>query len=366
MSQLSVDSSSRLPPAHARAAGTPRLLAPDDAARRLDRLLAAAAGHRHALVLTHDNPDPDSVSAAMGVAFLLEERAGVEARIAYGGIVGRAENRALLRVLKVPAVHVSRLDVGDFDFVALVDTQPVCGNHSLAHERPPDAVVDHHPARDGFDGVCFADVGGDYGATATIVAEYIRAAGLRPPPALATALFYGIKSDTRDLGREFSRADVTSYQWLFPFVDNPALSQIEHPHVPAEYFEALHRALGRARRHGEAVVADLGNVYVPDIVAEVAERLISLEDVRWSLAMGNFEGQVYCSVRTGDRRMNAGRMVRQIFAMQGGSAGGHGSMAGGRALLPHGPRRDREAFRRRLLRAFLAAFDAPARGRRLF
>lgn len=335
------------------------------AAERLKALLAAVAGKRRALVLTHDNPDPDALASAVGLAYLLEQLAGLPTRVAFGGIVGRAENRALVKVLKLAVTPVARVEFGDYDFVALVDTQPECGNHSLQSPMTVDAVIDHHPARDTSHEAAFADVGGEFGATASIVTSYLRAAGLEVPQTLATALFYGIKSDTRDLGREFEEVDVENYHWLFPAVDHVALSHIEHPSVPASYFAAFHRAFGRARRHGEAVVVDLARVYAPDIVAEVAERLLSLEDLRWSLALGEYEGQLHFSIRTNDRRMNAGRLVRDIVAERGGSAGGHGSMAGGRIPLPEGSARARLAFKHGLVRAFLKEFGAPRKGEKI-
>ena len=62
--------------------------------------------------------------------------------------------------------------------------------------------------------------------------------------------------------------------------------------MPAAWFAAFHRAYGRARRHGEAVVVDLGKVYAPDIVPELADRLLSLEEIRWSLVVGEYEGHL--------------------------------------------------------------------------
>jgi nanoRNase/pAp phosphatase (c-di-AMP/oligoRNAs hydrolase) len=326
------------------------------------QLVRSTRGKHRALILTHDNPDPDAMASAIGLAAILEEVAGVPARVAFGGIVGRAENRALVRVLKLPMVPVSRIVFDEFDYIVLVDTQPEFGNHSLLPRVQPDAVVDHHPARASTYDVPFADVGGDYGATASIVTGYVRAAGIVPTRELATALFYGIKSDTRDLGRELGPADVANYQWLFPYVDHGALSEIEHPTVSANYFSALHRALEKARRHRDSLVADLGHVHTPDMVAEVADRFLSLEGIRWSLAQGEYDGNLYISIRTSDRRMNAGRLVRDILVPLGGSAGGHGSMAGGRLALPEDRPRRVSVLRRRIIRDFLAECGAPAAG----
>jgi len=341
---------------------------PEDHAISRDRvhaLLKLAEGRRHAVVLTHDNPDPDAIASAVGIAHLLEQQAGVEARVGFGGIIGRAENRALVKVLKLPVVPVARLDLAEADLVALVDTQPECTNHPLVDGPAPDVVVDHHPARATSSAVAFADVGGDYGATASIVTSYLRASGMTLTRPLATALFYGIKSDTRDLGREFEPVDVDNYHWLFPQVDHVALSRIEHPQLPASYFAAFHRAYGRARRHGEAVVADLGKVYAPEIVAEAADRLLSLEEMRWSIVLGEYEGQLHFSIRTSDRRMNAGRLVREVLGTRGGSAGGHGSMAGGRIAIPAANAREKANFRVRLINAFLRDIGEPLKGVRI-
>ena len=322
---------------------------------RLRKLLAVAKGHSRALVLTHDNPDPDAVASACGLAHLLTECAGVKAVAAYGGIIGRAENKALLKILHLPIQPVARIDHGDRDLVCLVDTQPEVGNYSGNGASLPQLVIDHHPARPSSLHCAFHDVGGPAGATSTLVTQYLRAAKLLPGPQLATALFYGIKSDTRDLGREYDPADIDCYNWLFPLIDKPALSRIEHPAVPARYFAAYHRAYERARLHGqgEGCVVDMGAVYVPEIVPEVAEKLVSLEGLRWSVATGSYKNELYLSLRLNDKRVNAGKLVRELCAPFGGSAGGHGAMAGAR--IPLGGRSP-ELISNELFAAFQRAF----------
>ncbi|MCA1827629.1 MAG: hypothetical protein LC689_11930, partial [Myxococcales bacterium] len=49
---------------------------------RLRKLVTVARGHDRALVLTHDNPDPDAVASACGLAHLIQECAGVGAQAA--------------------------------------------------------------------------------------------------------------------------------------------------------------------------------------------------------------------------------------------------------------------------------------------
>jgi len=322
---------------------------------KLERLLRVAKGHGKALILTHDNPDPDSMAAAVALAQLLERRAGVEARVGYGGIIGRAENIAFVKVLKLPIAHVSQLDFEEYDLFGLVDTQPKVGNHSLPAKLEAHLVVDHHPLREESLESPFADVGGDFGATSTMLVEYLRAARLEPSVEVATALFYGIKADTRDLGRETTQTDIDSYLWLFPRMDKSLLAHIEHPELPARYFQLYHTAFERAKVYGTAIITDLEEVYSPDMVAEVAERLMFLEGTKWSLAFGTYRNQLYMSLRVKDRRMNAGRLIREIFEDYGGSSGGHGSMAGARLPLS-GKAAQRKALKRELVSRFKEAF----------
>jgi len=301
-----------------------------DLEERARRLVQLARERRRALVLTHDNPDPDAISSALALGHILREKAGVESTLAYGGLVGRAENRALIRVLKLPFVGMHRVALSDYDLVCMVDTQPEARNHSLPDDRFPDVIIDHHPERPTSRRAAVAEVGGVYGATATILATYLRVLGVEPTREVATALFYGIKADTRDLGRETMPADVDAYVWLFPYTDKEALARIEHPRLPPEYFRLFHRALERAVVHGNVVWADLGTIYSPDMVAEVAERHVFLEGIKWSLALATYDDYLFLSLRTHDRRMNAGRLIRDVVAEYGGSAGGHGQMAGAR------------------------------------
>jgi nanoRNase/pAp phosphatase (c-di-AMP/oligoRNAs hydrolase) len=91
------------------------------------------------------------------------------------------------------------------------------------------------------------------------------------------------------------------------------------------------------------------------MVAEVAERLMFLEGMKWSLAYATYRNQLFLSLRVKDRRMNAGRLIREICADFGGSSGGHGSMAGARLPLS-GRAAQRKATKRKLVQRFLEGF----------
>jgi len=286
------------------------------------------------VILPHDNPDPDSMASAVALKFLVHRLQGKEAYIALGGIVGRAENRAMRTYLNIELVPVSEVRfTGDVQ-IALVDTQPGRSNNSLPEGVVPTVVIDHHPAYAAYPGVPFLDLRENYGATSTILTEYLRESKLDVEPKIATALFYGIAAETQDLGREATAADIEASHFLYPYANKRRLAKIENARVPREYFRVFREAIDHAALYDHKVVVSLlGDVQYPDMVAEVADFLLRLDGAEWSAAIGAYNGCLYCSIRTTDRDTNAGDLLQGVLGAK--SAGGHDQIAGGR--IPLGP-----------------------------
>ena len=293
----------------------------------LNRLLEAVGKARSVLILPHNEPDPDAIASAVALTYLLTEKLDVEAHLAYQGIIGRAENKALVRYLGSPFRRLTTSDLRRSDCIALVDAQPGAGNVTLSPESSVAIVIDHHPPRDATGSAAFADVRPELGATSTILTEYLQTAGLKPPQTIATALFYGIKADTMGLIRSTSPADAAAFCYLQSQVDMEALAKIEHAQVPAEYFKSFVLALQSARIYDRVVIAFLGPVDYPDLGAEMADILLRLRGIRWVVCIGTYNDLVMVSVRTRNRR-GAGQLVQEIIGNRG-TAGGHGTMAGG-------------------------------------
>jgi len=295
----------------------------------LDGALARLAGRRALLIYTHDNPDPDALAAALGFQRLAEHELDLTATLTYGGIVGRAQNRAMVENLKMPLVPVERLDLNQFDTIALVDSQPETGNNSLPPGHRIDIVIDHHPLRPGSARAAWCDIRPDLGATSTIVFEYLRQRAVPIDAPLATAFFFALRTETRDLGRESTEAERRAYLALVPLVDHSLMYRMTHPKVPRAHFAALDRALRSALVFGDVVAVNLGALGYPDLVAEIADLLLSYEGARFVLCMGQYEESPYLSLRTEADNARAGSVMRQVVANDG-AAGGHGTMAGAR------------------------------------
>jgi len=294
----------------------------------LSRVVEATPRSAHWLVLTHDNPDPDALVSAALLARLLTGGFHRHAAAAYGGLVGRAENQELFRSLAFPFQHVRELDWGSFQHFALVDAQPGTGNSQLPTSVTPDLVFDHHPLRKATRSGPFYDVRPDYGATATLLAEYLSVAGLELSRTKVTGLIYAIRSETREFGREAAGPDKAIYDALLPQANKRVLSRIQNAPLPLSYFATLREALGSLEGVATLVVSHLGEVSQPDIVPELADLLLRLEGKTWSLVTGFYRERVYLSIRTTNPRAEAGHLMRRLVG-RSGKGGGHGMTAGG-------------------------------------
>lgn len=320
----------------------------------LDRLLSLDLSGGPLLILTHDNPDPDSLASAAALKYLLATR-GVESQVAYTGIIGRAENRTMLEVLDLDVIHVAEIDPERFRYLALVDAQPLTGNSEMPGGRLPDIVIDHHPLREATKSVRFYDVRVGIGASATILGEYLRDAGVAIPADLATALLYGIRSETQDLTREASDEDRETYRALLAQSDAAKLARISRPRLSREYYTQLADAIDSLLVGTSEAVCMLGEVIHPDFVPEVADFFARMTGVEYVLVGGYVGDRLYVSIRTNDVDANAGAFMQQVLSGIG-AGGGHGMRAGGNVRLTR--ETDREDLEIELIARFLRARGA--------
>jgi nanoRNase/pAp phosphatase (c-di-AMP/oligoRNAs hydrolase) len=287
-------------------------------------------GHSMILILMHDYPDPDSLASALALLHLVTNRYAMRARIAYGGIITRAENRTMVQQLRIKLTHVDQIRWNQYSCIAMVDTQPAFGNHSLPNGLTPTIVIDHHPHKESRPGEsAFVDIRTEYGATSTILLEYLTAAEMEVPVDIATAVAYAIRSETHELGRDTSPADIDAYLAVYPKANKRKLAKIFNPKLPKSYFILLYTALQKTRVFSHLAHVHLGKVETPEFVPQVADLLLQHERIGWSIATGRFEGQLYISLRCMHPKANAGNMLRQIIGNIG-FAGGHPMVAGGR------------------------------------
>jgi len=314
-------------------------------------------GKSFLLIAMQDSPDPDSLAAAVALRKLANNLGNLQCSIVCGGTVGRGENRALVKYLGLNLRSYAEIDYDKYDLVAMVDTQPWTGNNSLPEGVLPDIVIDHHPIRHQTRAVPFTDIRSGYGATSTILVEYLIEAGITPETPLATALLYGIRSDTQDFGRESSQADIDAIEFLYPFANNRRIGDIQRGKVPRVYYQMLADALRNARVQGPAIITELGDVDNPDMIAEVADLLLREDETTWTMCTGYWKDKLIISLRTSDENNLAGKVMRHMVARRG-TGGGHQTYAGGQIPLVKGTKTERERIERDIETRFLDAIGA--------
>lgn len=295
---------------------------------KLQQLKAILQGHQTMLIVLQDNPDPDSIAAAVALRKLANTLAEVQCSIAHGGTVGRGENRAMVKYLGLNLRAMDQIDPLAFELFALVDTQPCTGNNALPADIEPDIVIDHHPCRHMTRHCRFTDIRNHYGASATILYEYFKTAGIKIDVPLATAMLYAIRSDTQDLGRDTSRADIQALTELYTIANKRMLSQIQHGKVQRDYFQMFSNALKQAKVYDNAIVTNLGTIENPDMIAEVADLLLRDDLTNWVMVCGLCRGKLMISLRTEQEQLHADKVIRRLVARKG-TGGGHPSYAGG-------------------------------------
>ena len=282
-------------------------------------------------VVPHDNPDPDAIASAMGISIIVES-VGLRADPCYFGDISHQENRALVNLLEIDMRTPGDALLDEFEEIILVDHSSPGTNDSLAEDTDVAVVIDHHPPRGPIDGQ-LVDIRPDVGSTSTIIAEYLRDLGIDPNKQLATALLYGILTDTRDFTRGVNQADFAAARDVVQIADESILEKVESPRIGQETMEILGNAIRERNTQGPVLLSCVGQITNRDALSQAAERLLDLEGITIAIVYGFTESNVYLSGRARGTETDLGETLREALD-QIGSAGGHADMAG--AQLPLG------------------------------
>ncbi len=301
--------------------------------QRSERLLATLAPFSRVVLVSHVNPDPDALACMLGLKALVDHsQPGKSVVMTYDGMIARAENRAMVDLIPIPLVAVGEALDGPETAVVMIDSQPHTGRRA-SEAAVPTVVIDHHETGGDLTGVSFRDIRPNLGATSTMITGYLLERHVAVSPSLATALLYGIESETSGYPRESSSLDDGALVWLYPRADKDLLAKIRNPKLPQSHFATFQHSLSNAFLYRDLVVTWCGPVTQPDIIAEIADFFVRFDQVNWSLAVGLFENLLKLSVRVSLLGGHSGDVLREVVNGLG-TAGGHDKRAGGAIVLP--------------------------------
>lgn len=273
------------------------------------------------------NADPDSMASAMALKRLFWRKVR-KTNIYHINVVKRADNLAMINLLKLDHKHIRKLKNSEITKWAIVDSQP--SHNDLLNKYDFDIIIDHHPV-DPESRARFIDIKEEYGATSTMLTEYLRAADIKPSPRLATALFYGIKTDTDNFVRDSTPNDINAFRYLFQFVNISSIKKIESSELTKKTLESYKNAMEKLVFIKDKAFIHMGNVNNPDTLVLIADFFLKMAEVTWSVVSGIHGKKAIIIIRNAGFRLDAGKLAQRLFG-EYGSAGGHKSAA--RAEIP--------------------------------
>lgn len=292
--------------------------------------------------------DPDALASALALKRLMRTRVR-SVTIAHVNKISRPDNLAMIRHLHLPVLRWREALRGQAQRFAMVDSQP---SHSPFFPDVDYAIlIDHHPAPPEEDGpqAVFQDIRPSYGSVSTMMTEYLYGAGLRPGRLLATALQYGIRTDTGTFSRHCTDTDLRAYQYLARFADTALLERILRSEYLPQWLPYFSRAIESMRPCGRGRYTWLGRVGSADLLVVVADFFLRVLGLRWVAVCGESGGRLVAIFRGGGERLNLGAVAALTFEGLG-TGGGHAAMARAEMALKNlpkkeeGGREDAEAF----------------------
>ncbi len=275
-------------------------------------------------VLIAINADPDAIASAMAVKRLLWRKVA-NVTIASTNIVERPDNIAMMNLLGIPVQHLNTISSLPNGPLVIVDSQP---SHfpDFPMLAKPAVVIDHHPCTVNCDTLDFKDIRPKFGATASIITEYLRAARIKPSTKLATGLYYAIKTDTGNFTRKTTIDDVRAFQFLFKHASMSLASKVERSDLEPTFLKYFKKAIETKRKRKNKMFVYLGRVETSDICVLIADFFMRLNNINWSIVAGVYDQKLIIIFRNDGVRTHGGNIAKQAFGDLG-SAGGHKSMA---------------------------------------
>lgn len=283
-------------------------------------------------IVAHDNPDPDCIASALALTAVAEENGVQEVQVMYSGEVSHQQNRAFVNLLDVELLEYSTDLLHDYDLIAFVDHSVKGANNHVPEDTHVDIVIDHHPPEEEVDAE-FVDVREGFGATTTIMANYLRELQIEPDQGLATAMLFAIRTETLDFLRGTTPEEYSAAKYLHQIADISLLKEMIRPAFTPQTIDTIGEAIRNREIRASSLISGVGRTTERDAIPQAADYLMNLEGVATVLVFGIVEDEIQISARSNDTRINLDRVVREAYG-DVGSAGGHREMAG--AQIPLG------------------------------
>lgn len=281
--------------------------------------------YNNIVIQCHDNPDADALASGFALHWFFEKK-GKKSRFVYGGQNEvRKCNLVLMKdVLNIPAEYVTKLEKPDI--IIYVDCQK--GESNVTDfEADTYAVIDHHQVLNALPSL--AEVRSGYGSCSTLLSELIAEEGfdINESEKLATALYYGLMTDTtgftelqhpadKDLRDKanYNRADIVLFK---------------NSNISREELRIAGDALKHASYDENATYAIVeAEPCDPNILGIISDMVLEVDTIQTCVVYSILPMGIKLSVRSCVKEVKASELA--AFLAEGyGGGGGHLVKAGG-------------------------------------
>ncbi|MDA3901041.1 MAG: DHH family phosphoesterase [Spirochaetes bacterium] len=288
-------------------------------------LLSVFSRHTKLLIVIQGSPDPDAIASSF---FLMKmaELCNCASTIIAGKTISLPQNRELINQLKIPVSFSFPTSFEEYDGYCVVDFQTPAVE-GIPASIPCALHIDHHTRTENTIVPEYALYPVDVNSVSTVLAGVM----LEPDISfdelateyLATALAYGIKTDTDNLTIA-SATDKASFSEMEKLANQEILSMITTMPYSEETLTVISKALLGSINYKNWLITGLG--YIPesmrDSLAITADYMLEQEHVTTVIAFALISSDTTvtldASFRTKNRDLDLNGIIKSITPNGGG------------------------------------------------
>lgn len=274
----------------------------------------------------HNFPDGDAIGSAFGLQYFLKQY-DIDSVICYKGCLEKFTTQKLCDLLHIEMININDLHtLKETDYIINIDSQKHNANiDDFIGEEV--ACIDHHPT--------FIKCKYKYkdirlvGACSSIIASYYVNSNIDIPSDVATALLYGIQTDTANLTRGVKSLDVEMFSKIYKLANMDIISEIIMTSLSLDDLKTYGTAIENVYISNKIGIVDIPFECHDILVSKISDFILSIDGINFVVVYSIRKEGIKFSTRSKYPKLfDAGSITSR--ALNGiGSGGGHNFMAGG-------------------------------------
>ena len=294
--------------------------------------LGSFLGYENIVVQCHDNPDADALASGYAIVWFFRQH-GKKVRFIYRGRneIQKSNLQIMIKELAVPVEYEPDFDEKP-DLLILVDCQSGQKNVT-ATDAKRTVIIDHHHHTVKLLPM-FEYIRSEVGSCATLCWSLIKDEGLDPNTdrLLATALYYGLFSDTNRLSEVSHPLDRDMMDTLV--INKVTVTEMINSNISLNELKLTGKAILNYEYHEENKYLVIeAEACDPCILGVISDFALETENVNVCVAFYESPYEVKFSVRSCSKEVRADELASYLAEGLGGGGGGHTLKAGG-TMLP--------------------------------